>query len=301
MLATRPTAARRGITLLEVLAAIFIMGIGTLAILVLFPLAALNMAQALQDDRTAHIASNADAMATARDLRSDGTFAGYLTTPPAAGLLIPDPSGPSYPVFVDPYYAGSFGNVAGLSHLRRVADHTISGAGANERWYSMTDDVSFDPDGKPKNVGGLERQGYFTYSYMLKRNVSGAPQATSLYVIVYRARPVTVPQIERAYTVAPTGNKGETSVTLTWAAGAAAPELRRGNWLFDSSYRVARPTPTARQFGYVNGAFYRVLEASSVSPTTMLVELEPPLRDNNVTQMVVLDGAVEVFERGTGR
>jgi hypothetical protein len=48
------------VTLLEVLVAIFIMAIGLLALLTLFPLGALRMAQALKDDRTAQVAVSAD-------------------------------------------------------------------------------------------------------------------------------------------------------------------------------------------------------------------------------------------------
>ena len=54
---------RPGITLLEVLIAIFVMGIGMLALLTLFPLGALSMAQALRDDRLAHGGRNAAALA----------------------------------------------------------------------------------------------------------------------------------------------------------------------------------------------------------------------------------------------
>lgn len=50
---------RAGITLLEVLAAIFILGVGLLALLVLFPIGALSMARAIQDDRAAQVAADA--------------------------------------------------------------------------------------------------------------------------------------------------------------------------------------------------------------------------------------------------
>ena len=44
---------RTGTTLIEVVVAIFIMGIGLLALLTLFPIGILTMAQAIQDERTA--------------------------------------------------------------------------------------------------------------------------------------------------------------------------------------------------------------------------------------------------------
>jgi prepilin-type N-terminal cleavage/methylation domain-containing protein len=52
---------RPGLSLTEVLVALFIMGIGAVAILTLFPLGALNMAQALRDDRTTQCAAQAGA------------------------------------------------------------------------------------------------------------------------------------------------------------------------------------------------------------------------------------------------
>ena len=54
-----------GSTLVEVLAAIFVMAIGLLSLLVLFPLGALSMAEAVKDDRAATIASQANAFSEA--------------------------------------------------------------------------------------------------------------------------------------------------------------------------------------------------------------------------------------------
>src|SRR5260370_9615034 len=55
---------RTAATLTEVLVAIFVMAIGLLALLTLFPLGALSMAQAIKDDRTAHSAKNAYSIAS---------------------------------------------------------------------------------------------------------------------------------------------------------------------------------------------------------------------------------------------
>jgi hypothetical protein len=65
----RPARAGRqvrpGVTLLEVLVAIFFTGIGLLALLTLFPLGALSLAQAIQDDRADAVVAGADAMTAA--------------------------------------------------------------------------------------------------------------------------------------------------------------------------------------------------------------------------------------------
>lgn len=70
---------RNATTLTEVLIAIFIMGIGLMAILALFPLGAVQMAQALKDQRAAEAAGNAAAMARIiwkQACEADATFMG---------------------------------------------------------------------------------------------------------------------------------------------------------------------------------------------------------------------------------
>jgi hypothetical protein len=57
------SSVRTAVTLTEVLIAIFLMGIGLMAIMSLFPLGAAQMAQALQDERAAEAATNAAAFA----------------------------------------------------------------------------------------------------------------------------------------------------------------------------------------------------------------------------------------------
>lgn len=65
--------SRRAATLTEVLVAIFVMAIGLLALLTLFPLGALSMAQAIKDNRTAHSGKNAFAIAEAYNSGIAGT------------------------------------------------------------------------------------------------------------------------------------------------------------------------------------------------------------------------------------
>src|SRR5437764_12521596 len=54
------THRRPGLSLTEVLVALFVMALGTIAILTMFPLGMLQMGQALKDDRTSQAASSAD-------------------------------------------------------------------------------------------------------------------------------------------------------------------------------------------------------------------------------------------------
>ena len=116
---------RNAVTLVEVLVAIFIMGIGLMALLTLFPLGALSMAKAVRDDRAAAIAANGASQAVIMDLRND-TAVGTAMTSPASlnasfgALLPPDPNGPSYPAFVDPNYAILGSQLVGTNSLTVV-------------------------------------------------------------------------------------------------------------------------------------------------------------------------------------
>src|SRR5689334_20597212 len=81
---------RPAVTLIEVLVTMFIMAIGMLALLTLFPLGAISMGQALKDDRCASTAAMAENVAIAMNIRHDTNV-----------LLAFNASGGG-PVYVDP-------------------------------------------------------------------------------------------------------------------------------------------------------------------------------------------------------
>src|SRR6267378_1692422 len=99
-----PTAIQRtGVTLTEVLVAIFVMGIGLLSLLVLFPLGALQMARAIRDQRVTHCGANASAIANFWSIPTDPTVNAQYSTALTGTPALPAPtSGPSWPVIVDP-------------------------------------------------------------------------------------------------------------------------------------------------------------------------------------------------------
>jgi hypothetical protein len=123
-----PAGLRPATTLTEVLVAIFVMAIGLMALLTLFPLGALSMWQAIKDDRTAHGGRNAASIAAMFNIHNDPYLypAGTVTVGAVGpynytdafvnpypfqqvGTVGPgmppqtDPTKPSYPVYVDPY------------------------------------------------------------------------------------------------------------------------------------------------------------------------------------------------------
>jgi hypothetical protein len=129
---------RPAVTLIEALMAIFVMAIGLLALLTLFPLGAVQMAQALRDQRATETSNQAVAMYKALQLGNDPvvspTTGGLMSVaspitpgtpvqpgqlsvfqnpwpgvPAALGPPPPILSGPGYPLYVDPYFAASVG------------------------------------------------------------------------------------------------------------------------------------------------------------------------------------------------
>ncbi len=80
---------RPATTLIEVLVAMFIMAIGMLALMVLFPLGALNMGQAFKDDRCASTAAMAENVAIAMNVRHDPSVTAAFNTP--STLVYVDP------------------------------------------------------------------------------------------------------------------------------------------------------------------------------------------------------------------
>ena len=171
---------RPAVTLIEALMAILVMAIGLLALLTLFPLGAVQMAQALKDDRTAQAASIGVAQFKSFDLPND---ANINTQPPNTplfenpwpGNLFPlhNSFEPSYPVYVDPIgisnmggYAAPNTNVGGIPFgLPRFSPRGVpQPPQANvlpspiwqRAWFTLQDDMTFADNGVT-DPGNLRR------------------------------------------------------------------------------------------------------------------------------------------------
>jgi hypothetical protein len=327
---------------MEVLVAIFIMAIGLLALLALFPLGALTMAQAIKDSRSAQSVQVASSISESQQIRNDPNifiFSGNSldpftngNTPPGGGNIIwtgtwvalnnlPNNgtySGPSYPVFVD----GLVGINLNLNQNTLGDNQTLNSPGIPRRsvsfvnstkdydtWFTLLDDISFNPDGTPVTPGGgttIERDSRYSWAYMLRRPNFLDTKVVDLTAVIYRNRSRFVAG-ETTYQYQADLSNGPTNLmTITWGPTQEKPAIRPGGWVLDSTViQIGTQIPEPQ------GTFYRVTSVTDLGNNQVAVELQtnlrrkvpPPNPPPSPVQGVVtvMDNVVEVFEKGPGR
>jgi prepilin-type N-terminal cleavage/methylation domain-containing protein len=214
---------RPGVTLLEVLIAIFIMAIGMLALLTLFPIGALEMARALRNQRATDSSVLAESVAMMEDIRHDPIVVTPIATDPTGWTdafvnpfgtpLDPSIPGPSNGVFVDPYLSqfDPTSTIGALSlagppvttvtpGMRRRSISLTNWAGRPpltklsgaecDRWCSLLDDLLFNSDATPNTTLGIERGGKWTWSWLLRRPNAYTDSTVEMSIVVYHSRDV---------------------------------------------------------------------------------------------------------------
>jgi hypothetical protein len=233
---------RSAATLVEVLVAIFVTGIGLLALLALFPLGALTMAQAIKDDRTASAAKNAEVVAGVHAVRQSAWSVDGAPDPfISPGVVAPaHPELPSYSVYIDPVgfqaftavqqgssWVGAFPGGLARRSLRFIhidpLTNVANSAGVKSQlttsWFTLLDDAAFLKDvsktgayqGLPcppvnaaeVGAGVVKRDGRYSWAFLAKRPRSYESKAVDLTIVVYSGRQTSV-QLA-ANTVVPLG------------------------------------------------------------------------------------------------
>ena len=220
----RTDRPRVGLTLTEVLIAMFVMAIGMIAIFTLFPLGAIKIGQALKDDRCSQTATQADAYMRSywrsevvRKIQAGQQvtepFYGAMgaanapLTPPASGYTgtVGGPT-PSFPVLIDPlgYQSRSGGDqrqvaatmrssnpIAGVYLLPRRQLLAVTTPATALRVAGMTDDLTFAPNGSVLATATepMTRQGRYTWAALVQRvNSTQRDTEANLTVLVFDGR-----------------------------------------------------------------------------------------------------------------
>jgi hypothetical protein len=302
-----------------VLVAIFVMGIGCLAILAMFPLGAINMTRSIRSDRCAHAAGNAREMGMTRDICFDAQVTPLFDNPNNATThdnALPDD--PSYPVLVDPVGSAAYslpgrdwvGNLpAAFGTLRRSPLSFVATAAARLKWCTLLDDINFNTNGTPStNAGSVERAGKYSWAWLLRRPKSSVKELCEMTVVVFEQRalsggPAGVSARETPYTTSWTPARANV-ITLTIPAGTSPPSVREGGWILDVTPVLG---PSGKTYSSKSHAkFYRVVSIGELQPiaggNTVDLELATPVLNFNAAtanaQFIVVNDVAEVFECG---
>lgn len=319
---------RRGLTLTEVLVAIFVTGLGLMALMTLFPLGAMNMSQAIKDDRAQQAAANATA--TLRVLWRQGldTESYNVTYSPANP---PDQTLSTFlrtgqPVYLDPIgsmtYAGGGGPVGGV--IQRIMPTYLSPpsnvtfALAMQR-FALMDDIHFDPNGNAAipHSGVLEREYLYSWAYMLRPPPQALatpptpilpPRLVNFAVVVYGRR------FARYANVGSLGGEN-VPISAQFFAGLygsqktivvpAGTNAVKGNWVLDCT--PGNPNNPIPDYQTTHSYFYRI-DSVSTSGNTMMLKTDQPIRGWETLGSQGLPGSgvlvfmysvVEVLEKST--
>jgi prepilin-type N-terminal cleavage/methylation domain-containing protein len=299
---------RHGVTLIEVLVAIFITAIGLMSILALFPVGAMSMRHAIDNGRAVQAAQNAFAYVTAMKLTTDkNVISGNAFSQPDVTLPAAVSGGPSYPVYVDPIGTQGGGAtfvqwVGSQKRIPRRVPSYVTDYHKMLTFFSIPDDMNFQPNGTPYvSPGGniVEREVLYSWAYMLQRPNVDDTSFTTVTVAVYNRRPMSlsIPSSERMFNA--TGTAGQNLVSISWdpTLGQTQPSLKIGQWFVDCSAETT--AQGIRQNGPFHAKFYRVVGLTvnpGTSPPTIDVETQSPLAFD-VSAVLVLDNVMEVFER----
>jgi hypothetical protein len=324
---------RHGITLTEVLVTMFVLAIGLLALLTLFPLAALNMAQAIQDDRVGHIGANArsvlDMYWDMRPSNDAGPTPDFPVQYPRAAQLFctaggpqPPDDAPSWPLYIDPLGTpqgtppgSSWVGGSGAPHLIMRLGTPWTNWNPDPTTYrtfqlqtaAFLDDLVFDQNGVPVGASAstrntLQREIRYSWAYLMRRPRTACSSIVDVQIVVYFQRSV--------YTAGPNSGEAVTTATTAWNTNGPPPNyiditppaqavtLRKGIWILD----ITQDPPGSAefmQFGPVHAIFYRVQSVTPLGGGQMRLEMQTPLR-GNVRQVVMMDNVVEVFDKGAG-
>jgi len=317
---------RDGFTLAEVLIALFVLAIGMMGILALFPLGAAQMAIAVKDERCAQMADLGEAHARMMWRKAwliendpDPTKNGQLKTDTQATtdspelLALDGPnalstySSPSMPVLIDPIgYPMQSGNsktwVGGQPNVlarRSIQSLSVLPIGARGRMCGLLDDMTFNNRGEAKPVN---RGGRYNCAFLIQRPKNNLRHEVNVKVVVYQNRPVDSPASELVLAVplsaTPNIDPSGSPETITIASnGLSQNALRKGSWLLVAS-------PGAAGFLEPFADFYRVTGVNLVG-SYLQFNVSPPVRKHSLTggaysaYVYYMENVVEVFDRGT--
>lgn len=290
---------RAGLSLMEALVALFIMAIGMISLLTLFPLGAIQMGRALRDDRCAQCAWQGDGVVRTwwqlEVVDKPGTEAAWFASlDPIAANPSTLPT-PGMVIALDPIGSNSGYPLKIAGTISRQNPTQTPGLKQAIRACTLMDDIFFNEAGNPDTASGstkgnVVRQGRYNWMALVQRPVNRDRTTANLKILVFDGRaPGTAPangetQLNTT-TSTPTISGSGSQLTVNMSlSNASFPLIGKGGWILD-------PGSGDRM------DFYRVQSLTeNTAGTATTLELDTPLK-NTVTNIVIFRGLAEVFDR----
>jgi hypothetical protein len=176
------------------------------------------------------------------------------------------------------------GNFGGTTAIKRVSAPWVASNPDIIRQFTLLDDMTFNPNGiarGPERGLPVERQGTYSWAYMVRRLNANDPRPLEFEVVVYSGRALGLSSSGGFSGEIPCSAAitGPNTVQLTPTGGPI--KVRKGGWLCDGN----------------NGYFYRVRSVTSAGGGDMVV-VETPFRAP-FTIGVCVENVAEVFECST--
>ena len=288
---------RKGITLLEVLMAIFIMGIGMVSVFAIFPVAALMMGQAIEKYQINEVVNNTQS-------NFDTDVLDFIKNKPdlicnSSGVQISTISGsflsstinsalPQY-LFLDQAAA-----INGRPSLANVMVACVKGASSpllpleiNERYFTSNFDIELDESGRA--VSPVASVGRYSVSFLLeKKPPLDNPLPSRRYMLVYKGRSQTFPDFSPSGITSVNSNNAFTVTDPTFS-----DKCKKNDWVMIVNSLNER---TFHQIQNINGTELEVRQTFNINVTNAA----PAGKTFKILTVYLLSDVVRVIDMGAG-
>jgi|694.fasta_scaffold57730_4 hypothetical protein len=315
---------RKALTLLEVIITIFVMAIGFLSVLTLFPLAARKVVRSIDSDRVNLMAANASGSENVLGIRQavqsqmDAELVTSGTPLLPSGIYHFDPigvigtSGSAIPVlkglgafklmglYNNPTADISLNSIRASFQLPPISDLKL------REWLTSQDEIIFEPWGLPEP--NFRKGNRYSVSFLYRRNTLADRNSLETLMLVYAARSIEFGNDTgtRLSLQAPADNTASTLVINDPVQSPGGPDrvFGRGAWLMDVSSNLISGKPRWKKFyqvqtvenngnGQLTVSLDRNLEADSPSSANVF----PVAQD---AKLIWVDYLFDWFDRGIG-
>ena len=306
---------RKGITLLEVLMAIFIMGIGMVSVFAIFPVAALMMGQAIEKYQINEVVNNTQSNFDTDALEFVKNQPTWIYSPldsnnplininpniiPVTQNFLKVQTTSSIPLYL------FLDQAAGLSGVRpRLADMPVPGVSGipvayinggvspalstqiNERYFISNFDIELDESGRA--VTPVSSAGRYSVSFLLeKKPPLDNPLPSRRYMLVYKGRSQTFPDFSPSGITSVNSNNAFTVTDPTFS-----DKCKKNDWVMIVNSLNER---TFHQIQNINGTELEVRQTFNINVTNAA----PAGKTFKILTVYLLSDVVRVIDMGAG-